>query len=689
MASEPPPTVAPPAGGTVGARLLDFAHRWRRRFPNDQWVCETVSEGVKLSFTTPPPLTREPMWTEVPSLPEKAAALQKEVDSLLAKNATELVHNHSSPAYYSRLFLVPKPGGRWRPVIDLSSLNKHIKAPRFHMETARNLRASINVDDWAVSLDLSDAYLHVPIHPSARRYLRFAFRGHVFQFRALPFGLNLSPWVFTRLIDAVVAEARRSSLSPTSNYLDDLLLKNQDDSRLQVDRDALLNLLRELGFLVNLEKSDLTPDKSFIHLGMEFHTDRNLVRLPEKRIVPVLECVESILNSPSSTARHWLRLIGLANAAAELLPDGRLFLRPLQMYLMSLWKPVSGALEAQIPLRQEIAPHLRRWLNRQWLEEGVPLQVPNPTTSLCTDASHAGWGAHLLPSFEEVSGTWPQSSSTWHINLLEMQAVWEALQFWEIKCAQQQILVLSDNTTVVAYIQKSGGTKSPQLCMLAYNLLMWCREKGIRLRARHIPGRLNVLADALSRKGQMLHTEWSLHPEIFKWICSLWESPQIDLFATRWNAKLPVFVSPVPDPTAWAVDALSIQWDGLVAYAFPPTILVPKLIPKIKGRQTLVILVAPFAWNRVWTTELLSIATHPPIPLPLRQTLLKQPKQKLFHPCPERLSLHVWRLSGKPSPEETFRVQQWMRSLQPGDSRHSQSTRASGKSSATGVGGRD
>ena len=47
----------------------------------------------------------------------------------------------------------------------------------------------------------------------------------------------------------------------------------------------------------------------------------------------------------------------------------------------------------------------------------------------------------------------------------------------------------------------------------------------------------------------------------------------MDLFATRLNTKLPLYVSPIPDPQAWAVDALNIPWENLVAYAYPPTIV--------------------------------------------------------------------------------------------------------------------
>ena len=91
--------------------------------------------------------------------------------------------------------------------------------------------------------------------------------------------------------------------------------------------------------------------------------------------------------------------------------------------------------------------------------------------------------------------------------------------------------------------------KSGSLCALLWRILSWCTRKQVTLKARHIPGGLNVIADKLSRLGQTIQTEWSLlHPEVFQAICSWWHQPHVDLFATRFNNKLPQFVSPVPDP---------------------------------------------------------------------------------------------------------------------------------------------
>ena len=143
-----------------------------------------------------------------------------------------------------------------------------------------------------------------------------------------------------------------------------------------------------------------------------------------------------------------------------------------------------------------------------------------------------------------------------HINYLELKAVFLALKDFQNLCVGKIVLVAADNTTVVAYINKEGGMRSG----LLWRILTWCSQRQVTLKARHIPGRLNVIADKLPRLGQTIQTEWSLLPEVFQQICNQWHLPQIDLFATRFNHKLPQFVSPVPDSLVVAVDALTLPW---------------------------------------------------------------------------------------------------------------------------------
>ena len=137
-------------------------------------------------------------------------------------------------------------------------------------------------------------------------------------------------------------------------------------------------------------------------------------------------------------------------------------------------------------------------------------------------------------------------------------------------------------------INKQGGTHSAEMCALLWKIMTWCHHYKITLKARHIPGCLNVMADLLSRSNQVQSTEWSLRPQI----CHKWFTPHVDLFATRLNHKLPLYVSPVPDPNAWDIDALNINWSSLTAYAYPPTALLHRVIQKIRLCNCLIIVIA-------------------------------------------------------------------------------------------------
>ena len=108
--------------------------------------------------------------------------------------------------------------------------------------------------------------------------------------------------------------------------------------------------------------------------------------------------------------------------------------------------------------------------------------------------------------------------------------------------------------------------------------MTWCHHYQRTLKARHIPGCLNVMADLLSRSNQVQSTEWSLHPQVFEQIFLKWFTPHVDLFVTHLNHKVQLYVSPVPDQHVWDIDALNINWLGLTACAYPPTALLHRVI---------------------------------------------------------------------------------------------------------------
>lgn len=128
---------------------------------------------------------------------DKCALLEREVNTLLEKNAIERSPAHLG--FYDRIFLVPKKNRKLRPGFNMKPLNEFIKARGFCMVTLKKVASAIRPQDFAISLDLSDAYFHVNVAPSHRRFLRFKFKRKIFQFKAMPLGLCSAPRLFTIL----------------------------------------------------------------------------------------------------------------------------------------------------------------------------------------------------------------------------------------------------------------------------------------------------------------------------------------------------------------------------------------------------------------------------------------------------------------------------------------------------------
>ena len=147
------------------------------------------------------------------------------------------------------------------------------------------------------------------------------------------------------------------------------------------------------------------------------------------------------------------------------------------------------------------------------------------------------------------------------------------------------VTVATDNALVVSYIDKQGGL-IPQPCAQKFRNflkpLTWCLQRRITLSVRHIPGRFNILADRLSRMLKPILTEWSLNQRIANQVVLMTGYPNIDLFASRLNNRLSKYLSPIPDNRVLAIDALSLNWDRIHVYTFPPLHIIPAVLNKIR-----------------------------------------------------------------------------------------------------------
>ena len=136
----------------VGGRLQSFWQVWQKLGSNPR-VVSFLRDGYSLPFRERPHLSLFPLIVSKYANPSKSKALVEALWSLRQKRVVERVVVKSSLAFYNRLFLVPKPNGQWRPILDLSQLNLYLSTSMFKMETPETIRLSLQQGEWVTSLD--------------------------------------------------------------------------------------------------------------------------------------------------------------------------------------------------------------------------------------------------------------------------------------------------------------------------------------------------------------------------------------------------------------------------------------------------------------------------------------------------------------------------------------------------------
>lgn len=643
----------------MAGRLADFLPAWRR-VTDDDFVLSVVRLGYRIEFLSPPPFNG--IRATNPPLAQ-ADTLSEEVAALLQKQAIRPVPPQDQDrGYYSTYFLVPKKDGGFRPILNLRWLNLSVRYRRFRMETLRTIIGVVRPGMWMASIDLKDAYFHIPINGQHHCFLRFMFRGVVYEFVCLPFGLSSAPWLFTKVLLPVLAFLRRQGIMVFA-YLDDLLVLAASPEELATALEQVKATLESLGFLINIKKSEFTPTQRLVYVGGEFDTSEGLVRLPPRRCLALSTALQSFLKVGAlHPARLFMKVLGLMAATIDVVPHARYRMRPLQWHLHDRWTVADGY-EAPILVTRQLVEDCRWWLHEPNLRRGVPLEPRSPQATLVTDASLYGWGAHLVLLGGErqsrpllLQGAWSVQETTLHINVLELRAVRLALSAFAARVAGKEVQLQSDNTATVAYINHQGGLKSRSLYTEFEALWQFVIPHNITLRASHLAGVDNLLADFLSRH-RADPTEWALSRKVARRLFSLWGTPQIDLFANTDNHLCPAFCSLHPAPAAVCHDGLQMSWTGIHSYAFPPFALLTKVLAKVRDEKAELTLVAPNWPRRPWFPLLLSLLVDVPRLLPLQQDLLSQvlpAKGRLFHQDIRSLHLTAWRLSGVPSRHRAF-----------------------------------
>ena len=196
--------------------LFKFFHQWRSTTSN-RFVLNMVW-GHHLQLRSHPPLFHDFQCFNVKVAAAHYPVIQKEVDELLAKGEKEI--SSGGAGFYSSMFVVPKYTVGLRPILNLKHFNCYMHIPSFKMPTLKHVQQLIQQGDFAFSIDLQDAYLHIPIVEHHHHFLHFVWCNVPYQWKVLPFGLATAPRVFTSLTKPILFLCHHKGLHIVI-YLDD------------------------------------------------------------------------------------------------------------------------------------------------------------------------------------------------------------------------------------------------------------------------------------------------------------------------------------------------------------------------------------------------------------------------------------------------------------------------------------
>ena len=172
-------------------------------------------------------------------------------------------------------------------------------------------------------IDLKDAYFHIPVARRFRRLLRFGWRGKLYQYLVIPFGLCVAPWLFTRVTSPLKAWLRARVIRSIF-YLDDILVVGSSREECLANLHVALKLLQDIGFIVNWKKSSLTPSQNFLFLGLRWDTLQATLGVDDAKRIRLTTLASSMLRSTSLTCHGLQRLLGVMASQIAAVPLLRL-----------------------------------------------------------------------------------------------------------------------------------------------------------------------------------------------------------------------------------------------------------------------------------------------------------------------------------------------------------------------------
>ena len=583
---------------------------------------------------------------EIPFPCKMKVAMAKEVTKLLDKKVIEKV-TEGEDQVVSNIFGRQKKDGSIRIILNLKQFNKQFEKIHFKMESLNDAINMMTEGCYFASIDLKDAYFSVNINQESRKFFRFRFDDILYQFIGLPQGYKDSPRIFTKIMVPVLKRLRAKG-HKLVGYIDDFCVKADTKENCKVSLVETSQLFDSLGFTVHPEKSQFNPSNRIIFLGFVLDSIKMEVSISDEKATETIERIDKFLKEEEVTIRQFAQIIGTLVALDPGNSVGSVFWRRLELEKAQWLKEFSGDFDSLVIISETAKEDLLWWIGNI---QKFPVKVGdkyNSETIITTDASLEGWGA--VKDNIRTGGSWSEEERDFHINELELKTILLALKALCDKCKCMNIKIFTDNSTALACINKKGSNKA-RLNELTRLIWLWAIDHDVFLTAWFIPGVDNVIADTESRKIRQI--EWKLNTDVFKKLEELRGPFLVDLFASRISHQISKYVSWLPDPEAWKVNAFSFDWNLEGIYCFPPFCLISRILHRLTLQQSTMTIIVPRWEQRPWYPQVMELLVDIPILLPLRKDIVQNPVNGKVMTC-VNLNLMACTISGRNSDRMAF-----------------------------------
>ncbi|VDI25873.1 Hypothetical predicted protein [Mytilus galloprovincialis] len=351
------------------------------------------------------------------------------------------------------------------------------------MEGIHSVKDLIQKSDWMIKIDLTDAYLTVPVLKQHQNMSSFQWQGKTYQFQVLPFGISVAPLVFTKLMKVPASFLRRLGIRLVV-YLDDILILNQSKREMSVRSTTYSKASSKFRISNKRKEISFCPisTNAFSRISSELGRYESVPSNP--KIQKIQKLCKEVKNSVKITVKKLSELIGNLTASIQAIFPAPLHYRHLQVEKNQRLNQTLSY-NSELVLSQKSSKRIKLVdtpVNS--LEWGGLLISIQPSVIIQTDASNVGWGAVM--NKVSIGGPWLQSEKSFHINALELIAVTHAVKSFLKDRHNLQVLIQTDNITTMTYINKMGGTVSKVCNKLALELWTWCLQKDIVLKADFI-----------------------------------------------------------------------------------------------------------------------------------------------------------------------------------------------------------